>query len=132
MAFRALIGIATAIALYVTPASAQECYDRDDFFNAVKGPDTVIMMANSGAAKKIVAQLNDNRVKNGSVPVDGHSVAIGLIDEGGGRIKVGVAIFDLNGCVIPDTVAVLTLDQWASFTVDAGVTADDFAKLQDM
>lgn len=46
MAFRALIGIAIVIALLsLTPvANSQECYNRDAFFEAVKHPETVLVM----------------------------------------------------------------------------------------
>lgn len=135
MAIRSLIGIATAIALVsfvnIPVASAQDCYKRDDFFEAVKDPETVIMVAKEEAAKKIVAKLNENRVNNGMHPVDGRSVAIGLLKDSAGNTKVGVAIFDANDCVISETVLVLPLEHWAAFALDAGVTADDFAVLQD-
>lgn len=133
MAFRALIGIAIVIALLsLTPVVySQECYNRDAFFEAVKHPDTVIMIAKEGAAKKIVAKLNENRVKNNMHPVDGHSLAIGILKDSAGNTKVGVAIFDANECVISETVLVMPLEHWAAFALEAGVTADDFAVLQD-
>ena len=132
MAFRALIGIATVIALLsLSPiASAQECYNRDAFFEAVKHPDTVIMIAKQDAAKKIVAKLNENRVKNGMHPVDGRSLAIGILKDSKGETKVGVAVFDETECVISETVIVMPLEHWAAFALEAGVSAEDFAVLQ--
>ena len=114
-----------------TPALAQECYTRDAFFEAVKHPDTVIMIAKESAAKKLVAKLNENRVKNGMHPVDGRSMAIGILKDSAGNTKVGVAIFDENDCVISETVLVMPLEHWAAFANEAGVSAEDFAKLQD-
>lgn len=133
MALRALIGIAIVIALLsLTPvAYSQECYNRDAFFEAVKHPDTVIMIAKESAAKKLVAKLNQNRVKNGMHSVDGRSVAIGLLKDSAGNTKVGVAIFDANECVISEAVLVMPLEHWAGFALEAGVTADDFVVLQD-
>ena len=133
MAFRTLIGIATVIALVsISPvASAQECYNREAFFEAVKHPDTVIMIAKESAAKKLVAKLNENRVKNNMHPVDGRSLAIGILKDSAGNTKVGVAIFDANECVISETVLVMPFEHWAAFAIEAGVTADDFATLQD-
>lgn len=133
MALRSLIGIATVIALLsLSPiASSQECYNRDAFFEAVKHPDTVIMIAKQDAAKKIVAKLNENRVKNGMHPVDGRSLAIGILKDSKGETKVGVAIFDANECVISETVIVLPLEHWAAFALEAGVSAEDFVILQD-
>lgn len=135
MALRSLIGIATVIALLslspIIPAHSQECYTRDAFFEAVKHPDTVIMIAKPDAAKKIVAKLNENRVKNGMHPVDGRSMAIGILKDSAGNTKVGVAIFDANECVISETVILLPLEHWAAFALEAGVSAEDFAVLQD-
>lgn len=126
-----LLAVLAAVFLISTPALAQECYTRNDFFNAVKHPDTIIMLAKEAAAKKIVAKLNENRVKNGMHPVDGRSVAIGILKDSAGNPKVGVAIFDANECVISETVLVMPLEHWAAFALEAGVTAEDFAKLQD-
>lgn len=135
MAFRALIGIAIVIALLslspIMPAHSQECYKRDDFFEAVKHPDTVIMIANAEATKKLVAKLNENRAKNGMHPVDGHSLAIGILKDKNGVTQVGVAIFDAQDCVIRETVILLPMEHWAGFAAEAGVSADDFAVLQD-
>lgn len=135
MALRSLIGIAIVIALLslspIMPAHSQECYTRDAFFEAVKHPNTVIMVAKPGAAKKIVTKINENRVKNGMHPVDGRILAIGILKDSAGNTKVGVAIFDANECVISETVILLPLEHWAAFALEAGVTADDFAVLQD-
>lgn len=127
-----LLAVLAAVFLSIsTPALAQECYTRDAFFEAVKHPDTVIMIAKESAAKKLVAKLNENRVKNGMHPVDGRSMAIGILKDSAGNTKVGVAIFDANDCVISETVLVMPLEHWAAFANEAGVSAEDFATLQD-
>jgi hypothetical protein len=135
MAIRSVIGIATAIAFFSflgTPvASAQECYTRDAFFKAVKDPDTVIMLSKAEATKKIVSKINENRVRNGLHPVDGRSLAIGILKDSQGATKVGVAIFDASDCVIPETVIVLPFEHWVAFAQEAGVSAEDFSILQD-
>lgn len=137
MALRALIGIATVIALLVfnavvSPASAQECYGLDKFVEAVKSPETVIMIANSGASKKLVERVNMNRRNQNRPQIEGSLVVIGLIRDQTNNVQVGVAIFDPRGCVIPDTVAVVSLDQWAGFMTEAGVDVEDFAKLENL
>ena len=127
-----IAGLILSLLLVVsTPAIAAECYNRQAFFEAVKHPDTVIMIAKAEASKKIVAKINENRAKNGMHPIDGHSVAIGLLKDKNGVVKVGVAIFDANECVIRETVILLPMDHWVGFANEAGVSADDFAKLQD-
>lgn len=127
-----LAGLLLSFALiFSTGASAQQCYTREDFFNAVKHPDTIIMIAKESAAKKIIIKLNENRIKNGMHPVDGRSMAIGLLKDSAGNTKVGVAIFDANECVISETVLVMPLEHWAAFANEAGVSAEDFAVLQD-
>lgn len=129
---KTLAGLLLAFTLiFSTGAAAQQCYTRDAFFEAVKHPDTVIMIAKESAAKKIVAKLNENRVKNGMHPVDGRSMAIGILKDSAGNTRVGVAIFDENDCVISETVLVMPLEHWAAFANEAGVSAEDFARLQD-
>ncbi len=119
------------LVMSAVPAMAQECYKRDDFFEAVKHPDTVIMIANADATKKLVAKLNENRAKNGMHPIDGRSLAIGILKDKAGVTQVGVAIFDAQDCVIRETVILLPMEHWVAFANEAGVTAEDFAKLQD-
>jgi hypothetical protein len=119
------------LVMSAVPAMAQECYKRDDFFEAVKHPDTVIMIANADATKKLVAKLNENRAKNGMHPIDGRSLAIGILKDRAGVTQVGVAIFDAQDCVIRETVILLPMEHWVAFANEAGVTAEDFAKLQD-
>jgi hypothetical protein len=119
------------LVMSAVPAMAQECYKRDDFFEAVKHPDTVIMIANADATKKLVSKLNENRAKNGMHPIDGRSLAIGILKDRAGVTQVGVAIFDAQDCVIRETVILLPMEHWVAFANEAGVTAEDFAKLQD-
>lgn len=134
MAIRSLIGIATLIAfvfVYSHQARADDsCFSRESFIEALNSPDVVLMMASAGATKKIVETLNKNR-RNVNMPqVDGRSVIIGLIKDEVGNVSVGVAVFDANACVIPDTVANVPIDKFAIFLSQAGVSVDDFAKIQ--
>jgi hypothetical protein len=130
---KTIAGLIFSVILILTsvPAIAQECYKRDAFFEAVKHPDTVIMIANADATKKLVAKLNENRAKNGMHPIDGRSLAIGILKDRAGVTKVGVAIFDAQDCVIRETVILLPMEHWVAFANEAGVSAEDFAKLQD-
>ena len=129
MAFRALI--ASAFLLFATvPSFAQECYNLDRFSEAVKAVNASVLVSNANASKKVIAKVNENRMAAGKKPVDGKFIAISLVQKSPTEIDVIAAIFDQNGCVIQDTVAVMTLPQWASFANTAGVTADDFFLLQ--
>lgn len=129
MALRALI--ASAFILFATvPSYAQECYTLDRFSEAVKAANASVLVSNAKASKKIIAKVNENRIAAGRQPVDGKLIAISLVPKSKTEIDVIAAIFDPNGCVIQDTVAVMTLPQWVSFADTAGVTADDFFLLQ--
>lgn len=115
----------------LNPAKAQECITLDRFVENVRPSKPKILIANASATQKITALLNANRMKSGLPPVDTSILVIGIFPLKTGDFGVGTAFFDKNGCVLPDTVVVITLDQWAAFAVSAGTDADDFSPLQD-
>lgn len=129
-----VVGAFLAGTLFITdlnPARSQECVTLDNFVEAVKPGKPKILIANAAATEKIEAYLNANRATTGMDPVDLSIVVIGVMPSNSGEFAVGTAFFDHNGCILSDTVAVVTLDQWAAFAVSAGTSADDFSPLQD-
>lgn len=108
-----------------------ECITLSNFVEMVKPGKPRIMIGNAAATDKIESYLNANRNVTGMDSVDLSMVVIGIMPTRTGDLGVGTAFFDQNGCILPDTVTVITLEQWAAFAVSAGVSADDFSPLQD-
>lgn len=125
----ALLTVAFFIAGF-SPAKA-ECITLNNFVEMVRPGKPKILIANAAATEKIEVLLNANRTTTGMMPVDLSIVVIGVFPLKNGQYGVGTAFFDKNGCVLPDTVTVITLDQWAAFAVSAGTEAEDFSPLQD-
>lgn len=125
----ALLTVAFFIAGF-NPAKA-ECITLNNFVEMVRPGKPKILIANAAATEKIEVLLNANRTTTGMMPVDLSIVVIGVFPLKNGQYGVGTAFFDKNGCVLPDTVTVITLDQWAAFAVSAGTQAEDFSPLQD-
>lgn len=125
----ALLTVAFFIA-GLNPVKA-ECITLNNFVEMVRPGKPKILIANAAATEKIEVLLNANRTTTGMMPVDLSIVVIGVFPLKDGQYGVGTAFFDKNGCVLPDTVTVITLDQWAAFAVSAGTEAEDFSPLQD-
>lgn len=129
MAIRSLI-FALALLFIAAPAHAQSCFTLDSFAAQVKAPNIVLMISNAEASKKLVDRLNSNRAASNKPPVDGAGVIIGIIKRDDANLDVGVAVFDKNHCIIEETVANLTIQQWVDFSVSAGVSIDNFYKFE--
>lgn len=125
----ALLTVALFVAGF-SPVKA-ECITLSNFVEMVRPGKPKILIANAAATEKIEALLNANRTTTGMMPVDISVAVIGVFPLKTGEFGVGTAFFDKNGCVLPDTVTVITLDQWAAFAVAAGTEAEDFSPLQD-
>ncbi len=113
-----------------TPAQA-ECVLMDRFVDAMRPANPSFMIANKEAHRKAIKKLNENRVSNGSYPLEATTLMIAVVKMEDGSYTVAVAMFDKDGCAVKESVVILTIEQWAAFAVSAGISADDFIVFQD-
>ena len=101
-----------------------------DFYQGVAAAKKATLMVASNAARDaIMAKVNDDRLKNNLFLVEVEKLVIGIFSENG-QMYVGVVGFK-DRCVVPGTIAVVSAQDWVSFTVSIGVSADDFSKVVD-
>lgn len=116
--------------LIAVPAQAQ-CITMDIFVETIRPANPALMIAKKEAQQKALGQLNRNRAASGHQPVNATLLLIGVIQNKDGTYHVAVAMFAGDGCAVEEALVILTIEQWAGFAVDAGITADDFVVLQD-
>lgn len=134
MAFRkitALLGLIISLTFIPAGARADDCVTIDMLAQSLAPKGIKLFGSMPSATKRLVETVNKNRATNGKPPIEATILVVGPMMDDNNNIRIGVAFFDANHCVISDTIANLSSTQWADFLADAKVDPKEFAPFED-
>lgn len=130
MPHKALVAVIVAFMLHVQPVKADECITVDEFSSAFASEGVRLRGSTAAATEKMAALFNSNRAARGQPSVEVSIFLFGLVTTKSGDTGALVAVFDKSGCVVPKSIAILSLRVWSEFAMLSGVGPEDFVPLE--
>lgn len=98
-----------------------------DFMDQISDLNPHMLQAPKDVLATFLTKVNEARAKNGLFPFEAEKLIIGLFEDGGANY-VGTVMIDNVGCVVIGSVAVFTVEEWAGFMVELGLSTDMFVE----
>lgn len=129
MAVKIIISLLVAIFIQVTVVKADECVTVDSYVSGLAKEGIALRGSTAAATKKLAKLFNQNRAARGQPAAEVSIFIFGLVTADNGNQAILAAVADKNGCVIPKTVTLLSLRQWAEFMTIAGVSISEIVPM---
>jgi hypothetical protein len=99
---------------------------QDEFYASAKNYNPTIYVASPEALATILGKINEARAAAGVWLFEADKLAVGIFTHEG-KTYAGIVMFK-DHCVVPGTVKVFYLEEWAQFTASLGISIENFTK----
>lgn len=112
-----------------TSAMAAGCENLEGFLKRVQVDVNKLFTVGPEATTKINAKMNEIRAKHNLAPIEVGAFYMTFIGSATTGVSVGLAAFGKDGCVIDDTIEVVSVNTYVEFMTDAGVDPKEFKQM---
>lgn len=129
MLLKTLAILLVAIVLQVSTVKANECVTVDRFAAVLSKEGVALRGSTAAATEKLAKLFNQNRAARGQPAAEVSIFLFGLVTANSGEQAILAAIADKKGCIVPQTVVLLSIRQFAEFLTVAGVAISEIIPL---